>query len=188
VRWGARHGRTVLWLAAATREPKGRRGVGHYVEGECRAERLWHERCVVFCVHAAHIGRSGGDVSLIDGWRSCEIGWKGFVCFEHGRELVMCAHEGEGKRNRHKKKKRSSWSETHVWSKRELGTCLEYACANLAIIQFDDTQDGLAKSLHSPRYHEGQHGAILIHIYGTFLGTHVSTLTVTATCKATTRR
>ena len=70
-----------------------------------------------------------------------------------------------------------------------MGTCLEYACATLAIVQFDDAQDGLAKS---PRgFHEGQYGdldAVLIHIVRNLLGhtcEHLDSLT--ATRQATTR-
>jgi hypothetical protein len=51
----------------------------------------------VFCVHAPRVGGrgsggrgggEGGGVSLVGGGgRECEIGRKGFVRFEHGREL-----------------------------------------------------------------------------------------------------
>lgn len=65
-------------------------------------------------------------------------------------------------------------------------TCLEYTCASLAIVQFDDAQDGLAQSPR--RFHECQHGdfdAILIHIVGNLLGDTCKDLdSLTATCQA----
>jgi hypothetical protein len=68
-------------------------------------------------------------------------------------------------------------------------TGLEYSCASLAIVKFDDAQDGLAKSPR--RFHERQHGdfdAILIHIVRNLLGhtcEHLDCLA--ATRQATTR-
>ena len=67
--------------AAAEREPERGRSIGGYVERERRAERLRHEGRVVFCVHAAHVGR----VSRVRG--HCKLGWEVFMRFEHGREL-----------------------------------------------------------------------------------------------------
>jgi len=63
-------------------------------------------------MHAARGGGGGGGGgSLVGGgWRCCEIGWKGFMRFEHGRELI-CARAHEEKRKEHKV---SSWLE-HVW-------------------------------------------------------------------------
>ena len=59
------------------------------------------------------------------------------------------------------------------------GTCLEYVCAFLAIVQFDDAQDGLAKSPR--RFHECGYGNFetlsLFTFMTTFLGTRVSTST-----------
>lgn len=63
------------------------------------------------------------------------------------------------------------------------GAYLEYACASLAIIQFDNAQDSLAKSPR--RFHERQHGdfdSILIHIIRNLLRDtckHLDSLTAT---------
>lgn len=65
--------------------------------------------------------------------------------------------------------------------------CLEYACASLAIVQFDDAQDGLAEPPR--RFHERQHGdfdAVLVHIVRNLLGhTREGLDGLAAACQAT---
>ena len=77
----------MLWHATTLQDATGPNqdllmcSIRGYVERKGRAECLWHEGCVVLCVYAAHVR------GLPRVRRHGDLGRKGFMRFEHGREL-----------------------------------------------------------------------------------------------------